>query len=163
MGTLNFNFCLVETWYWFSDQKGFMSTNRNSWNLQKPVSISVEDNIDQYDSSRGGNGRVITRAEFPDRLIDLCEGIEEHEHESGAQMAGTVYFPVGEAVFCDTLSAGVTVNSRVALPWKKRMNNELQHRLSITNPNWTLLIFVIKDLESVSRELTSYLYWGFIS
>ena len=41
---------------------------------------------------------------------------------------------------------------------EKRMNNELQHRLSITNPNWTLLIFVIKDLESVSRELTSYLY-----
>ena len=130
------------------DHVVFLLTNQNSWNLQKPVSISDEDNIDQYDSSRGGNGRVITRAEFPDRLIDLCEGIEEHEHESGAQMAGTVYFPVGEAVFCDTLSAGVTVNSRVALPWKKNewtmnFNTGYQSRTQ-TGHFWYLLSKILK-------------------
>ena len=74
------------------------------------------DNVDQYDSSRGGNGREITRPEFPDRLIDLCEGIEEHEHNSGAQLAGTVYFPVTDMIDCETLSAGASVSSRMALP-----------------------------------------------
>ena len=34
------------------------------------------------------------RANFPDRLVDLCPEIEEHEHNSGVKMAGTVYFPV---------------------------------------------------------------------
>ena len=74
-----------------------------------------EDNIEQYDTDRGGNGRTIVRANFPDRLVvsshwsifvtklfdwsplpcqDLCPEIEEHEHNSGVKMAGTVYFPV---------------------------------------------------------------------
>lgn len=73
------------------------------------------DNIEQYDTDRGGNGRTIVRANFPDRLVvsshwsifvtersdwsplpcqDLCPEIEEHEHNSGVKMAGTVYFPV---------------------------------------------------------------------
>ena len=63
-----------------------------------------EDNIDQYDTDKGGNGRTVVRANFPDRLVDLCPEIEEHEHNSGVKMAGTVYFPVVVSILVYKLS-----------------------------------------------------------
>lgn len=56
------------------------------------------------------------RANFPDRLVDLCPEVEEHEHNSGVKMAGTVYFPVENLLDCDTyVSAAVTETSRSIL------------------------------------------------
>ena len=74
------------------------------------------DNIYQYESSRGGNGREITRPEFPDRMKDLCSGIESHMHNSGVKLAGTVYFPVGETIVCEEQTAGVAVSGRMMSP-----------------------------------------------
>ena len=74
------------------------------------------DNFEQYDTDKGGNGREIHRATFPDRLKDLCEGIEDHEHVSEVKTAGTVYFPVHDTIDCDILGAGVSLNSRMGLP-----------------------------------------------
>merc|ERR1719277_1755352 len=95
------------------------------------------DNFEQYDTDKGGNGREIHRASFPDRLKDLCEGIEareihrasfpdrlkdlcegieDHEHVSDVKLAGTVYFPVTDTIDCDVLGAGVSTNSRMLHP-----------------------------------------------
>ena len=77
------------------------------------VGLSLgEQEIDEYDTGKGGNGRTIVRREFPDRLTDLCDGIEDHEHNSGVKKAGTAYFPAGDSIICSTLAASVTTNSR---------------------------------------------------
>ena len=47
------------------------------------AAIQEEQEIDEYDTSKGGNGRVVVRREFPDRLTDLCDGIEDHQLSSG--------------------------------------------------------------------------------
>merc|ERR1712072_313723 len=75
------------------------------------LSLGDQD-IDEYDTGKGGNGRTIVRREFPDRLTDLCDGIEDHEHNSGVKKAGTAYFPAGDSIICSTLAASVTTNSR---------------------------------------------------
>ena len=85
--------------------------------LQVVVGLSLgvlqeEQDIDEYDTGKGGNGRTIVRREFPDRLTDLCDGIEDHEHNSGVKKAGTAYFPAGDSIICSTLAASVTTNSR---------------------------------------------------
>ena len=74
--------------------------------------VQEEQEIDQYDTGKGGNGREIVRREFPDRLTDLCDGIEDHSHESGVKKAGTAYFPAGDSIICSTLSASAVINSR---------------------------------------------------
>ena len=85
--------------------------------LQVVVGLSLgavleEQDIDEYDTGKGGNGRTTVRREFPDRLTDLCDGIEDHEHNSGVKKAGTAYFPAGDSIICSTLAASVTTNSR---------------------------------------------------
>ena len=115
-------------------------------NSKNPVSISNEDNIDQYDSSRGGNGRVITRAEFPDRLR---EGIEEHGHESGAKMAGTVYFPVSwrtNFLQRPQRRGHCQLQNCTAL---KTNEQSAQTTVNYQLQSWTLLLFVIIDLQSI--------------
>ena len=72
--------------------------------------VQEDEGIDEYDTGKGGNGREIVRREFPDRLTDLCDGIESHEHNSGVKKAGTAYFPAGESIICSTLVASATVN-----------------------------------------------------
>merc|ERR1719350_2591919 len=72
--------------------------------------VQEDSGVDEYDSGKGGNGRDIVRREFPDRLTDLCDGIEDHEHNSGVKKAGTAYFPAGDSIICSTLVASVTVN-----------------------------------------------------
>merc|ERR1712061_463684 len=74
--------------------------------------VQEEQEIEEYDTDKGGNGREIVRREFPDRLTDLCDGIEDHEHNSGVKKAGTAYFPAGDSIICSTLAASVTTNSR---------------------------------------------------
>merc|ERR1712045_464982 len=74
--------------------------------------VQEEQEIEEYDTDKGGNGREIVRREFPDRLTDLCDGIEDHSHNSGVKKAGTAYFPVGDSIICSTLSASAAINSR---------------------------------------------------
>ena len=74
------------------------------------AAIQEEQEIDEYDTGKGGNGRTIVRREFPDRLTDLCDGIQDHEHNSGVKKAGTAYFPAGDSIICSTLAASVTTN-----------------------------------------------------
>ena len=50
------------------------------------AAIQEEQEIDEYDTSKGGNGRVVVRREFPDRLTDLCDGIEDHQLSSGVML-----------------------------------------------------------------------------
>ena len=79
------------------------------------VGLSLGDQeIDEYDTGKGGNGRTIVRREFPDRLTDLCDGIEDHEQNSGVKKAGTAYFPAGNSIICSTLAASVTTNNSTA-------------------------------------------------
>ena len=79
------------------------------------VGLSLGDqDIDEYDTGKGGNGRTIVRREFPDRLTDLCDGIEDHEQNSGVKKAGTAYFPAGNSIICSTLAASVTTNNSTA-------------------------------------------------
>merc|ERR1712157_172873 len=85
--------------------------------LQVVVGLSLgavqeEQEIDEHDTGKGGNGRTIVRREFPDRLTDLCDGIEDHEHNSGVKKAGTAYFPAGDSIICSNLAASVSTNSR---------------------------------------------------
>ena len=87
--------------------------------LQVVVGLSLgavqeEQDIDEYDTGKGGNGRTIVRREFPDRLTDLCDGIEDHEQNSGVKKAGTAYFPAGNSIICSTLAASVTTNNSTA-------------------------------------------------
>merc|ERR1719464_286955 len=76
--------------------------------------VQEEQEIDEYDTGKGGNGRTIVRREFPDRLTDLCDGIEDHEQSSGVKKAGTAYFPAGNSIICSTLAASVTTNNSTA-------------------------------------------------
>ena len=76
--------------------------------------VQEEQEIEEYDTDKGGNGRTIVRREFPDRLTDLCDGIEDHEQNSGVKKAGTAYFPAGNSIICSTLAASVTTNNSTA-------------------------------------------------
>ena len=65
------------------------------------------------DSGRGGYGPHHTNAPFPARLLQLCDGIVDHAHNSGPQAIGHKVFRVGAGITCAELtpSASVVVTS----------------------------------------------------
>merc|ERR1711868_85640 len=103
---------------------GNQHLNMRGWFLLLAIQVFAlnaayqnNDNFEQWSTARGGNGRTIHRAEFPSRMTDLCSGVENHVHNSGVKVAGTVYFPVGTPLFCEESAAGaVSTSARILSP-----------------------------------------------